>query len=101
AHRMAEGPCIEILANLANEFAVAIELEELSCCRRVRRARGVTARQYKDVTFGIDRDTRHFAQVEVLGKLQRIRYGVETNDRRRLLSARPCAEQHQRCDKPT
>src|SRR5262249_45479332 len=76
-HRMSEGPGIEILADLADEAAVTIELENL----RSRGAEGVgnsaAARIDVDVALGVHRHTRCLAQMHVRRQLDKIRSGAE------------------------
>src|SRR5215216_5380042 len=86
--RMRIGPGVEILADLANEGAVTIELEDL----RGRVAEGwplarAAARVDENMPFGIDRHARHLAEMQVGRKLQQVGNGLVGNFRHRLLCA--------------
>ena len=76
-HHVGEGPSIEIMADLAQKFAVGAELEKLRRGGGIGRAGGVAARQDEDVALGIDRDAADLAEIEVVRQLQRIGQGVE------------------------
>src|SRR2546426_10677236 len=91
---MAERPGVQVLADLANERSVGIELEQLRRGGGVGRARGVAARQHEDVTLRIHRDAGDFAEVQVLRQLQRVR-PVERDQRHSLLCQYGRRKQHQ------
>lgn len=73
------------MADLAQKFAVGTEFEKLCGRCRIGRAGGIAARQDEDVALGIERDTTDFAEIHIVRQLERIRHGLEINDRRRLL----------------
>src|ERR1700722_5017 len=68
-YRMTEGPCVEVVADFANELAVGTELEQLRCSGSVSRPGRVATRQGKYVAFGIYGHAGHLSQVAVRGKL--------------------------------
>jgi hypothetical protein len=65
------------VADLADEFSVGGEFEELRSGGGERGAGGIAAREHKDVAFGIYGDADGFAEVEVGRKLQEIGDGTE------------------------
>jgi len=87
SHRMREAPRIEIVADLAQEFAVGAELEQLRRRRAVGGSRGVAARKDKDMPLGIDGHARGFAEIEVGRKLEEIGLRVEADLRHILLGS--------------
>ena len=84
AYGMAERPGVQVLADLAHEISFGIELEQLRRGGGVGRARGVAARQDEDVPLRVHRDAGDFAQIQVLGQLERVG-PVERNLRHRVL----------------
>ena len=64
-HRVRERPGVEIVADLANEFAVGIELQELSGACTIGGADGVTARKHEHVSVGVYGHTRDLPEVDV------------------------------------
>src|SRR6185295_5724744 len=104
AHRVRERPRVEALADLADELAVLVELEELARRAAVRRAhRAVGARVDEDVALRVDRDAGVLAEVQVRRQLEEVGDGVERNLRHRLLRAqhRKCTGDDQRRDGKT
>jgi hypothetical protein len=67
------------MADLADVFAVGAKFKQLSRGRRVGGAVGVATLEDEDVSFGIDGNTRNFAEIHVGGKLQEVGYGVKRN----------------------
>src|SRR3989449_186628 len=59
-----EGPGVEMVANLAEEFSVARELEELRSARAIGGTGGIAAREDEDVAFGIDGDAGGFTEMD-------------------------------------
>ena len=76
-----EGPCVEVVPDLAKVGAVGGELEELCGACAVGGASGVAAREDEDVPFGVDRDAGGLAKVDVGRKLEKIGDGVERDFR--------------------
>src|SRR5713101_4808363 len=91
-------PNDQALADLADEFPVGRELEQLRGGRRVRRSRGIAARKNENAPLRIHRDPGHLAEVQVLRQLKRVR-SIERNLRHRLLPERGRCEQHEQSDK--
>jgi hypothetical protein len=80
-----ERPGIEIVADLAQKLAVGVELQELRRGSGIGRPGGVASGQYEDMALGVHRDPTDFAQIHVVGKLQRIGHRFEMDDRRSFL----------------
>src|SRR5713226_9063397 len=78
-HGLGEGPGVEVVADLADEFSVGSKLEELRGAGCIGRAGAVAAREDEDVAFGIDGDASDFAEMDVGRKLQEVGNGVEAN----------------------
>jgi hypothetical protein len=75
------------VADLAEEFSVRSEFEELGCGGSVGRTSGVAAGKDEDMAFGVDRDAHGFAKVEIGGEFQEIGDSAITDfGRLRLLS---------------
>jgi len=72
-----EGPGVEMVADLPDEFSVGGEFEELRGCGSKRGAGGIAARENEDVAFGIYGNADGFAEVEVGRKFQEIGDGTE------------------------
>src|SRR5205823_4140840 len=87
-HGVSKGPGVEMMTNLADKFSVRRKLEQLGGGCAVGWSRGTAARKYKNVPFGIDRDSRGFAKIKIRRKLQKIRDGLEADFRRLLLGKR-------------
>ena len=56
-------PGIQIMADLAQKFAVSIELQKLRRAGAIRRSGGIPAGEHKNVPFGVHSDTGNFAEV--------------------------------------
>ncbi len=84
AHRVRERPRVEVLADLAHEPAILVELEQLRRGRTVGGAVRVAARQHEHVLLRIHGDAGHFAEVRVRRQLEEIRHGLVRNLGRRL-----------------
>src|SRR5207248_4847218 len=87
-HGVGKGPSVKMMAHLADEFSVWGKLEQLRRGGTVGWSGGAAARKYKNVPFGIDRDSRGFAKIKIRRKLQKIRDGLEADFRRLLLGKR-------------
>src|SRR6202035_654711 len=81
-----ESPGVEMVADLANIFAVGCEFEELRRCRAIRGTGGVAAREHKNVSLGIDGHAGGFTEIQIVGKLEEIGSGIERNFRNGLLT---------------
>ena len=69
SHRVREGPCVEIVSDLAEVRAVGTKLEKLGGGCTVRWASGVASREYEDVSLGVHGYAGGFAQIHVRRKL--------------------------------
>ena len=98
AHGVRERPGVEVLADLANEVAVGVELEQLRRGRGVRRAGRVAAREHEHVALGVDRDAGRLAEVEVLRQLERVGNRIEGDLRHGNLCAGGCRDEEQERD---
>ena len=99
ANGVGVGERVETLADLADELAVLVELEELRRRRTERRARvAVGPREDDDAALRADGDARRLAQVHVGRKLQEVGHRVERDFRNRLLGERHRAHQQEPCD---
>jgi hypothetical protein len=69
------------LADLTEELAAGVELQELRRGVAEHRTSGGTARmiQDRDTSLRVDGDTKYFAQVHVRRVLQKIGDGIERN----------------------
>ncbi len=88
AHRVRERPGVEVLADLADEAAVAIELEDLRGGGAEGVGDGAAARIDVDVALGVHRDARGLAQMHVRRQLDEIRNRVEVAARAQTSTAR-------------
>src|SRR5205807_9969923 len=86
-------PSIEMMANFAEKLSVRAEFQELRGGCAISGPRGAAAREHKNMSFRIDRHAGDFAKVEIRGKLQKVRRGVETDFRRLLRKRRRGKEQ--------
>ena len=77
AHGMRERPGVEIVADLAQELSVGVELEQLRGRGTVGRACGVAARKDEDMLLGIDGDAGDLAEVHVGRKFKKS--GTDSN----------------------
>ena len=82
---MGEGPSVEVVADLAQIVAVAVELQKLRRRRGICRSRRIAAMQDENMASGIDALCRHFAEIEVGRQAQKIGNGL--GDRRDVLRA--------------
>jgi hypothetical protein len=73
---MGERPGVKIVADLANKLAVRTKLQELRGGCSIGWSGRVSAGKDKDVPFGVDGDARHFAEIQVGRKLEKIRNGT-------------------------
>src|SRR5260370_23742630 len=55
AHRVCERPGVQVVSDLTNELAVGHELQELRGACRVCGTRRIAAREYEDMSLGINR----------------------------------------------
>ena len=74
-----EGPGVEMVADLAEEFSVSGELEELRSARAVGGTGGIAAREDEDVALRIDGDAGGFTEMKVRRKLQEVGDRLETD----------------------
>jgi len=65
------------VANLAQVLAVGTEFKELSGGCSVRRASHVAAAEYKDMSLGVDGNSANFSEIEIGGKFEKVRHGIE------------------------
>ena len=80
AHSVRERPGVEILADLADEFALGIELQDLRGGVAVRRTGARSAARIdEDVALGVDRNAGGLAEVHVVGQLQQIGHRLVGN----------------------
>jgi hypothetical protein len=77
AHSVSERPGVEILADLADEAAVTIELENLRRCGAEGVGYSAATRIDVDVALGVHRDARCLAQVHVRRQLDEVRNRLE------------------------
>ena len=91
-HRVRERPGIQMMADLANEFAVGAELQKLCGARPIGGAGGVAAREDEDVSLGVHRHARDFAEIDVRREFQKIGNRL-VPDLGRLLSKKRNTEQ--------
>ena len=92
--RMAVRPCVQIVAYLANVPAVRAELEKLRGGRRVRRTRGIAARQNENMSLAVDGHAGCFSKIDIRRKLQEIG-DRSVFDHRRLLGAESKVQQQE------
>jgi hypothetical protein len=91
AHLIGEHEAVAVLADLADESSVAIELEQLRAAmgeiaRSSERNEGMAgARVDENVAARIGGDAAHFTEVNVIGRLQKIDISVEGDFRRGIL----------------
>ena len=74
-----EGPGVEMVAHLAEEFSVGRELEELRSARAIGRTGGIAAREDEDVALRIDGHTGGFTEMQVGRRLQEVGDRLETD----------------------
>src|SRR5262249_19856677 len=86
AHCVRIRPGIEVLADFPEILAVRAEFQQLSRARPVGRSCGVGAREYEDMSFGVDGDPRAFAELEIRRELEEVGSRVKGNLRNRRLS---------------
>jgi hypothetical protein len=86
----------EVVADFAQKFAVRAELQKLCRGGGVGRTGGVAAVQHEDMALRVHRDPADFAEIHVIGKLQRIGHGFEINHWRGLLLRKCRSTQHQK-----
>ena len=102
AHLLRLQQPVRILADLAEELAGSIELEQARSAMRdgPRRAqrdgRIAGARVQEDVALGVGRDTRRFAHVNVERELEQRRVGVERDLGNRRLGGERGGRRHRR-----
>ena len=68
-----------MVADLAEEFSVSGELEELRSARAVGGTGGIAAREDEDVALRIDGDAGGFTEMKVRRKLQEVGDRLETD----------------------
>ena len=78
AHGVRERPGVEVVADLANIFAVRAEFQKLRGAGRVGRSGGVAARENEDVSLGIDGHAGDFAEIQILSEASPA-LGTESN----------------------
>ena len=88
ANGMRVGPRVEVLADLADEVAVGVELEELRRGGHVGRTDRVAAREHEDVSIRVDRHSGDLTEVDVVGQFQRIGNRLEWKLRNHLRQSR-------------
>src|SRR6266850_5926273 len=66
-------------ADLAEEFSVGRELEELRSACAIGGTGGIAAREDEDVAFGIDGDAGGFTEMDVRRKFQKVGDRLETD----------------------
>ena len=69
---MGEGPGVEVVADLAQEIAVGVELEQLRRRRAIGGPGRVAAMQDEDMALGIERDAGDLAEIEIRRQAQEI-----------------------------
>ena len=86
AHGVGERPPVEVLADLANELAGWRELQELRR-HRAEGGPGGAARpgKHEDPSLRVDRDARHFTEVDIVRQLQEVGHRLELDDGSRRL----------------
>src|SRR5262249_49273054 len=98
---MGERPGVEVLADLADEVAVAVEFQDLRGGGAKRVGDRAAARIDVDVALGIRRHAGGFAEVHVRRQLDEVRDRIELQlRRRRRLRKRRRTEQHQESGEP-
>ena len=88
ANGMCVGPRIQVLADLTDEVAVGVELEELRGRGHVGRSDRVAAREHEDMPPRIDRHSSDLTEVDVVGQFQRIGHRLEGKLRNHLRERR-------------
>ena len=78
-HRVGERPGVKVVADLAQKPAIGVELQKLRSARAVGRASAIATREHEDVSLGIDRHTRHFAEIQIGRKFQQIGHRLILN----------------------
>src|SRR5713101_8557880 len=73
------GPCVEVVANLAQKFSITAEFQQLCSCRAIRGASRIAPREHEDMTFRIHSDTGNLAKIEVGWEVQEIRHRAILN----------------------
>jgi hypothetical protein len=77
ADGVGEGPRVEVMTDLAHELPVGVELQQLRRGGAVGRPACPTTGENEHVAFRIDRDPRHFTEIDVGGSLRKS--GTESN----------------------
>src|SRR5262249_8884816 len=72
--RVGVGPCVQVVSDLSHKLAILPKFQKLCCSRSIRRASRVAPREDEDVTFGINRNASHFTKIEIVWKMQEVRY---------------------------
>ena len=85
---MCVGPCIQVLAYLADERTVGVELQELGGGGHIGRPGRVAAREDEDMPPRIDRHSSDLTEVNVVGQFQRIGHRFERKFRNGLCERR-------------
>ena len=76
ADRVREGPCVQVVSNLANKAAVGTKLEKLRGGSGIGGARRIAARENEYVPLGIRRNSGDFTEIKIGRQLQKIRNGA-------------------------
>jgi hypothetical protein len=92
-HDMPVRPGIQIPADLADIAAVGREFQDLRGGGGEGRPGHVAARIDEDMALGIHRHAGDLAEMQVVGKLEKVRHRVERDLRHRLLRERGCADE--------
>ena len=72
-HRVGEGPGVEPVADLADEAAVTVELQELRGGGAVGRPQRVAAREHENVPLRVQRHAGALAEIHAVGQLEEVR----------------------------
>jgi hypothetical protein len=97
---VAERPGVKVLADLAEEFPLSIEFQQLRRRRGIGRSAGVAARQYENVAFRIERHAGHFAEIHIVRQFQRIGNGIKGDDGDCLLRKGRWRDQQHQSNQP-
>src|SRR3984893_14453028 len=94
SHRVREGPGVQVVTNLTNEFSIGGKLKQLRGACGIGGARGITTREDEDVSLGIYGHAGDFTEIQIFGKLQQIGNRIKRNFRSRRLSEQPHWRNH-------
>jgi hypothetical protein len=94
-----ERPGIEVMADFPDEAAVRREFEELRRGCAIGWPRRIAARQHEDMAFGIERDARALAEVDIARQVHGIRDGIVGNGGDVLRVVLRIGETWQQCER--